>query len=154
MKQRQRKLSGGFTLIEAMVTVAILGILSALAYPGIVEYMNRGKRSDVRALLMENAQYMERFYTENNSYLISLSGAQPVLPNTVSPRNSSGTQVQYQLEFSPAAPRTARTYSLDARPVNKMASDECATYTVNNLGQRTITGTLGATKTQDSCWNK
>jgi len=154
MKQRQRKLSDGFTLIEAMITVVILGVVSAVAYPGLVEYMNRGKRSDVRVLLMENAQYMERFYTENNSYLISLSGTQPVLPNLVSPKNSTGTQVQYQLEFSPASPRTARTYSLDARPVNKMAGDPCATFTVNNFGQRTITGTLGASKTQDLCWNK
>jgi len=154
MKQRQRKLSDGFTLIEAMITVVILGVVSAVAYPGLVEYMNRGKRSDVRVLLMENAQYMERFYTENNSYLISLSGTQPVLPNLVSPKNSAGTQVQYQLEFSPASPRTARTYSLDARPVNKMAGDPCATFTVNNFGQRTITGTLGASKTQDLCWNK
>ncbi|MFZ6801593.1 type IV pilin protein [Undibacterium sp. Di24W] len=154
MKQRQKKTSHGFTLIEAMITVVILGILSAVAYPGLIEYLNRGKRTDVRTLLMENAQYMERFYTENNSYLISVSGAQPILPNTVSPPNSTGTSVQYQLEFSPAAARTVGTFSLDARPVNSMAGDACATYTVNNFGQRTITGTLGGSKTVDSCWNK
>ena len=154
MKQRQRKLSDGFTLIEAMITVVILGVLSAVAYPGLIEYMNRGKRSDARNLLMENAQYMERFYTENNSYLVSVSGAQPVLPNLVSPKNATGTQVHYQLEFSPATARTARTYSLDARPVNKMVGDPCAIYTVNNFGQRTTTGTIGASKTSDSCWNK
>jgi type IV pilus assembly protein PilE len=151
MKKNENK---GFTFIEMMISVTILGIIAALAYPGLVEYMNRGKRADVRALLMENAQYMERFYTENNSYLVSIGGAQPVLPNLVSPKNSTGNKVMYQLEFSPASPRTARTYSIDARPVNSMGSDECATYTVNNFGQRTTTGTLGASKTLDSCWNK
>ena len=58
----------GFTLIEIMITVAIVGILAAVALPSYTSYVARGKRAEVRANMLEAAQFMERYYSTNFRY--------------------------------------------------------------------------------------
>lgn len=155
MKKGQKKLSG-FTLVELMISLVIVAIISAIAYPSYRENIRRSNRAEVRALMLENAQFMERFFTENNSYL-QTSGAvpaPPVLPNLVSPRGATGTKVNYNIAFSAVPARTATTYAIEAVPANTMATDACATYTYNQLGQKGSLGTLGAGMTTESCWSK
>lgn len=53
----------GFTLIEVMVVVAIVGILAAIAYPSYIEHVRQTRRAEVTALMLENAQLLERHYT-------------------------------------------------------------------------------------------
>lgn len=60
--------SAGFTLIELMITVAIIGILAAIAYPSYTEYVLRGNRSEAQALLNDAAARQERYYAQNNTY--------------------------------------------------------------------------------------
>ncbi len=60
--------SSGFTLIEIMIAVVIVGILAAIAYPNYTAYVERGKRSDGRALLLETVSRMERYYSDCNKY--------------------------------------------------------------------------------------
>lgn len=146
----------GFTLIELMISLVIVAIISAVAYPSYRENVRRSNRAEVRALILENAQYMERFFTENNSYLQTsgVTPTAPVLPNLVSPRGATGTKVNYNLAFSATPARSAVTYSIDAVPANVMATDACATYTYNQLGQKGTSGTLGAGMTTELCWSK
>jgi type IV pilus assembly protein PilE len=59
----------GFTLIELMITVAIIGIISALALPSYNSYITRSKRTECRAALMQVMQQQERYFTQQNSYL-------------------------------------------------------------------------------------
>lgn len=60
--------SRGFTLIELMITVAIVAILAAIAYPSYAEHIAKGRRADARARMMAAQQWMERYYTERYSY--------------------------------------------------------------------------------------
>ena len=59
----------GFTLIEVMIVVAIIGILGAIAYPAYQDYVLKGRRAEGRAALMEFMHQQERFATQNGTYL-------------------------------------------------------------------------------------
>ena len=96
----------GFTLIEVMIVVAIVGILSAIAYPSYQQHVRSSRRADAQAALSELAQFMERRFTETNSY----AAAGP-LPFTQSPRD--GTAV-YNLTLPAVA---ANTFTLQAGPI-------------------------------------
>ncbi len=60
--------SSGFTLVELMVVVLLVAILAAIAYPSYREQVRKARRADAQAVLMQAAQFMERYYTENGTY--------------------------------------------------------------------------------------
>ena len=62
------KMNGGFSLLELMVTVAIVGILAAIALPAYTDYIHRTNRSEGQALLSDSAAREERYFSDNNSY--------------------------------------------------------------------------------------
>jgi type IV pilus assembly protein PilE len=64
MKKRYK----GFTLVEILIVVAIIGVLAAIAFPSYAEYIKRGKRAECRASMLQAAQQMEKFYSNNNEY--------------------------------------------------------------------------------------
>jgi type IV pilus assembly protein PilE len=75
MKTSQTKLfSVGFTLIELMATVVIVGILAALAYPAYRGYTVKSRRSDAQIALTQVANQQEKFFTECNYYAANLTG--------------------------------------------------------------------------------
>ncbi|MBK6356848.1 MAG: type IV pilin protein [Betaproteobacteria bacterium] len=133
----------GFSLIELMVVVAILGILASIALPSYQESIRQTRRGDATAVLMENAQFLERTFTQNTSYLVA--GANPVLPNTESPKD--GSAKYYDISLS--GTNTASTYSLQAVPKGAMAGDACGTMTLNQAG---VKGVSGGSKSVGQCW--
>ena len=70
----------GFTLIEVMIVVAIVGILAAVAYPSYIDSVRKGKRAEARAALMNLLQQQERYFTQNNTYEIFDAGAAGTKP--------------------------------------------------------------------------
>ena len=151
MQTKKSSGQAGFTLVELMITVAIIAIITAVALPSYNRNLQRGKRADVRSILMEDAQYMERFFTENSSYFKSTANADPVLPQLVSPRAATGTAINYNITISAS---NATSFTLQAAPANGMAADDCKTLTINNLGQKKVVGTIGDGWDEQSCWNK
>lgn len=133
MKTRSEK---GFTLIELMVTIAILAILVTIAYPSYLDQVVKTRRSTGAACLMEQAQFMERYYSTNMGY----AGA--VLPDTGCEADLDG---HYVIAFS-AAP-DATSYTLAATPQGTQASRDtrCGTMSVNERGTKTVSGSDSAT---------
>src|SRR6218665_2557485 len=65
---KHQRMQSGFTLIELMIVVAIIGVVSGLAYPSFKEQLAKSRRADAKAILVGAQQWMERFYTENFRY--------------------------------------------------------------------------------------
>lgn len=136
----------GFTLIELMIAVAVIGILAALAFPSYQEHINKSRRADAQAALVELAQFMERHYTSNGGYLASgNTGAAPTLPFSKAPKD--GSLEFYALSLSAA---TAQGYTLQAVPKNSMSNDKCGTLTITNTGAKSQK--TGATLAE--CWRR
>ena len=137
--------SAGFTLIEVMIVVVIIGILSSIAYPSYQDYVKQARRADAQASLMELAQFMERHYTSKGGYLADgQTGSAPSLPFSSSPKD--GGTAAYNLSL--AEKITAQTYTVQAVPVGSMSGDTCGTLTINHQGKK---GSAGDMK---KCWKR
>ena len=128
---------GGFTLIEVMIVVVIIAILASIAYPAYQEQVRKSRRADAEGTLLQAAQWMERFFTQNNTYV----GA--VLPASYAQSPQQGTPA-YNIAF-PAAP-AANTYTLQAVPTGPQVGDRCGTLTVDQAGQK------GSALAVQECW--
>lgn len=140
---RSQKLHGvrGFTLIELMIVVAIVGILSAIAYPSYAEYIRRGHRSEARAGLLQAAQWMERAATATGKY--PLTAAFPASLKKV-------TSDRYDISI---VSDDGSEYTLTAAPKGGQSGDKCGSYTLTQAGVRDASPlTQGATVAD--CWGK
>ena len=72
---RHRCRSGGFTLIELMITVGIVAILASVAYPAYTGQIAKGKRAECRAGVMQAMQQQERYFSQYNTYVTVAQGA-------------------------------------------------------------------------------
>jgi len=140
----------GFTLIEVMVVVAIIAILSAIAYPSYQEQVARGKRSDAKGELLEHAQWMERQVSVSGTYAKTAAGTAITSSAAELPALKPATAAVYDMSFT--ATPTASDYTLRLIPKTggAMANDKCGTFSITNTGERTASGTLGTA----DCWNR
>ena len=132
----------GFTLIELMITISIIGILLAVAIPSYSSYLQDSRRTDAVTVLLEVAGEQERFFAENNSYAATMAD----LGYGTGTQNSYASQEgHYNVSVSA---QTARTYTLTATPVanGAQASDACGNFMVTSTGGRSVTGTA------TDCW--
>lgn len=136
----------GFTLIEIMVVVAVIAILTAIAYPSYQQSVAKTRRSAAQGCLVEMAQFMERFYTTNMRYDQNTAGAAVVLAN---PNCRAEMAAFYNFSFVAGQP-TQSTYTVQAIPQGSQASTDagCGTLTLTHAGSKGRSGTAAL----NSCW--
>ena len=137
--------AGGFTLIELMVVLTVIGVLSAIAYPSYAEYLLRGHRAEAKGQLLEAAQFMQRFYAVHDRYDRQRDGAAVALPAGLQQAPARGS-ARYNIVVSTVS---MTTYTLEARPVGSFSGDPCGVLVLNGLGQRDV---RAGTRASAECW--
>ena len=127
----------GFTLIELMITVAVLAIIASIAYPSYQEQMRKTRRADAKAALMDAAAKAERHYTQFGNY----GGTIPI------PATSS--EGYYTIVLTPATGANPQTFSITATRAGSQANDKCGNFSIDQAQSKTVAGGyLGAAQ----CW--
>jgi type IV pilus assembly protein PilE len=134
----------GVTLIELLITVVIIGILAAVAYPSYTQYVLRSHRTAAKTALHDMAGRQERLFSTTNAYGTTLAalgypaGASVPIPDA----NSH----YYDLSVN----ATPTTYILSAARAGTQVNDaECGTFTLDEIGNQGMTGGTG---TSQNCW--
>lgn len=141
----------GFTLIELMITVAILGILAAIAYPSYTAQVQKSRRADAQVALQEIAQRQEAYFLRNRSY------AKDVTQLGYAATSAEG---QYGLSIAPTpgtctglAAAACTGYVASAAPATgkpQVHDKPCQELTLNNRGTKTAKNSSNAASTV--CW--
>lgn len=146
----------GFTLIELMIVVAIIGVLAAVTLPAYRQYSVRAHRADAEKSLLEVTQYMERYFTENGRYDQDSGGTAVSLP----PIDSETTEY-YTIAFKATTP-TSTAYTLLATPIGGQATadTDCGILSIDSTAVKCIlnetkcsnSGTASVKEAVAKCW--
>ena len=144
---------GGFTLIEALIVVAIMAILAAIALPAYQSYVRRSRRTVAKTTLLDVARREEAYYSTNNAYTaLSSLGYSGLVGSTI--EAPSTNQDYYNITITLPNPNSQVTganasFLVTATPqaLGGQNLDTCGTYTLTDLG---IQGNTGNTDT--NCW--
>ena len=136
-----RTRAGGFTLMELMIAVAVVGILASVAVPSYREHVAASRRTDAKAALLAIAQLMERNYTERGTYASVTLGTTGIYPAT-------SPQGYYTLSI---ASQDADGFSLLATRASTQTGDKCGNYTYNQAGAKGV-ASASTGYTAAKCW--
>lgn len=120
------KAQKGFTLIEIMIVVVIIGILASIAYPSYQEYVRRANRAEGQAFLLDIAARQERFFSQNNAYVTSASEVSKLGGAASSETNKYGLSI--------SAGAGSGGFALTATP--NFTDTKCGALTLNAKGER------------------
>lgn len=134
----------GFSLVELVVAMGILGILTAVAIPSYLNYTRTSNRSDATRTMTVDAQALERCYSQSFTY-VGCTGPTGIALGGTTP----SAQGYYNVTIAAAA----SSYNITAQPIKSPQTGDtaCAQFTLNNAGTQGATTSLGANNTQ-ACW--
>ncbi|KGJ88144.1 type IV pilin protein [Thalassotalea sp. ND16A] len=143
----QHRQTSGFSLIEVLIVVSIVGILAAVAYPGYSEQARKSKRADAKETLMRLAIAQEKYFIQNGSYTTDISSG---LKNS----SSESSENNYSLTAK-AGPTGSIATSFAVTATAKSGTDQakdkdCISFTINSRNQRTAKTSSGTANTD--CW--
>lgn len=145
MKESTQMSQRGFTLTELMITVAIIAILAAVAYPSYTSHVVKSNRAEGKTTLMSVAQQLERCATTYGTY----NNASCATVGNITSGNSIASETnKYHVS---ATTLTATTFTLSAQPQGAQASNDtkCGTLTLNHAG---VKGEGGTATSWQECW--
>lgn len=130
----------GFSLIELMITIAIVAILAAVALPAYQDQIRKSKRAEAQNLLLEAASKQQRYFSNNMTYALDMKTL------GYSKNNEPSESGAYKIKVKNGA--TATSYELVATAQGDQKNDGCKNLTITHAGEKGETGSL----TVQDCW--
>jgi len=141
----------GFTLIELMTTVAIVGVLVSIAVPMYASQTRKSRRTEARTAVLDLATREERLFSTTNAYSTLPADLGYGAAGSSFPMNVGSSYYSVAVAVVPGPPAT---FTITATPVSGAGQDkdkQCASFIVTNTGKQSATNTAGADATT-ACW--
>ena len=134
----------GFTLIELMITVAVVAILAAIAYPAYTEQVRKSRRSAAASTLMEVASKQQQLFLDRRSYQAAANvAALEAAPLRVNVPSSARSFYAFSVTTGTAADGSP-TFTITAAPSGNQMNDKCGTMTLDQAGAKTAAASCPA----------